>query len=216
MKRILGLAAAAAVSAALTGVSNGDMVRVVGGETSVALDFDLLSTAAGLNLSSVSPGVITPGNIADSVAFNITSPTSGNLPTTFNYDSDDFFNTFNGTIEHRGAIFFNDDSIAVGNFTIGFRETGFYVGSNFGAELVLFDVANIDPFASAETVTVAGDLLVSNEFALFLLDAGLATSDLTGADVGDAFVQGYTQSVPAPGVLAALGMAGCAIRRRRR
>lgn len=216
MKNVLGLMVAAAVSSSLAGTVNAELVRVVGGETSVALDLEKLSSAAGLNLSSASAGVITPGNIADSVAFAITSPTSAALPTTFSYDSDDFFGTFSGTIEHRGAIYFNSDSIAVGNFTVGYRDTGFYVGSNFGAELVLFDVEVLEPFASAEKITVLGNLLVSNEFATFLLDAGLATQDLTGEDVGDAFVQGFNQPIPSPAGLALLGIGGIAVRRRRR
>ena len=61
-----------------------------------------------------------------------------------------------------------------------------------------------------------GDLLITQNFATILLDLGLTDTDLTGADVGDAFVQGFNQSIPGPGpiVLATIAVVGA--RRRRR
>ena len=215
MTSYLGLTAAAAVAFGATGVATADLVTTVGGETSVYLDFELLSAAAGLNLSGVSAGVIIPGELDDSVAFSITSPNSADLPTTFGYDSDDFFGTFGGTIEHRGAVYFNDDTIEVGNFTIGYRESGFYVGDNLGLGIILFDVGLTGADPGVDQFLADGDLLVSNEFATLLLDAGLAGSDLTGADVGDARIRGLNQVVPTPGALALIGLGGLAIRRRR-
>lgn len=210
----IGLTAATAAVLGV-GTAHAEVVQVVGGQTSVYLDFALLSSAAGLDYSGVSPGVIVPGSLEDSVAFGITPPSSADLPTTFSYDTNDFFGTFGGTIEHRGAVYFNDNSIAVGNFTVGYRESGFYVGDNIDLGIVLFDVDVTEAAPSALEFMAFGDLLVSNEFATLLLDLGLATSDLTGADVGDAYIEGLNQSVPVPGGLAVLGLGSLIARRRR-
>jgi len=197
---------------------------VVGGQTSVLLDTALLESAAGLTLSGISDDVIAPGNLGDdSVAFGINSrsATAPLLPTTFSYDSDDFLTTFSGTIEHLGSVFFNADAVEVGNFTIGFdagrtpTNSGFFVESTVGVAAILFDVAPtlLDP--TATSLTIAGDLLVSAEFAGFL-----GNSDLTGADVGDFRVEANAQAdagVPLPTTLAlfALGLIGFGYQQRR-
>ena len=207
---------AVAIAASATGAASAGLVYTVGGQTNVLLDLDLLSSAANLDLTGVSDGVIVPGNLGpDSVAFAITGPDAADHATTFNYDSDDFFGTFNGTIDHRGTVTFND-SIAVGNFEIAYVDDTFVVIDTFGGLGRLFDVAITGATPGLHTLEVTGDLLVSASFAQALLDLGLATSDLTGADVGDAFIQGYNSSVPAPGALALLGLAGLGSRRRRR
>ena len=117
-------------------------------------------------------------------------------------------------------MFFNTDTVEVGNFTIGFdagrtpTNSGFFVESTVGVAAILFDVAPtlLDP--TATDLTIAADLLVSPEFAGFL---GL---DLTGADVGDALVEGIAQAdaqVPVPTTLAlfALGLIGMGYQQRR-
>lgn len=199
--------------------ASADFVDVVGGQTNVLLDFDLIAAATGLELAGVSEGVIVPGNLgAGSVAFGITSPDSASLPTTFSYDTSDFFGTFSGTIEHRGAVFFGGAAdVAVGNFTIAYDATaGFQVIDNLDLGVSLFDVdiATADPLF--DTFDVTGDLLISMDFADLLIDLGLTGDDLTGVDVGDAWVQGLNQAVPAPGAMAAFLVAGIASRRRRR
>ncbi len=202
-------------------------VDVIGGQTSVLLDTALLESAAGLTLSGVSPDVAVPGNLGpDSVAFGINSrsATAPLLPTTFSYDSDDFLGTFSGTIEHLGSVLFNTDTVEVGNFTIGFdaarasgTASGFFVESTVGIPAILFDVAPPTALsATATDLTIAADLLVSPEFAGFLGDTGL-----TGADVGDALVEGVSQAaaqVPVPATLAlfTLGLAGIGYRHCRR
>lgn len=194
---------------------------VTGGQTSVLLDTATLSAAASLDLSGVSSDVIAPGALGDgSVAFGINARDAMSLPTTFSYDSSDFLGTFGGTIEHSGSVFFNDGTVEVGDFTIGFDaarvggdRSGFFVASNAGIAAILFDVgapSQLD--ATGSSLTIAADLLVSAEFAGFLTQNGLASSDLTGADVGDALVQ----AVPSPGGAAMLGLAGLAATRRRR
>lgn len=194
---------------------------VTGGQTSVLLDTATLSAAASLNLSGVSSDVIAPGNLGDgSVAFGINARDAGSLPTTFSYDSSDFLGTFGGSIEHTGSVFFNDNGVEVGNFTIGFdagrvgdNRSGFFVESTTGIAAILFDVAAPSQLVATDSsLLIEADLLVSSEFAGFLFDNGLAASDLTGADVGDALVQ----AVPTPGGVAMLGLAGLAAARRRR
>ena len=206
--------AAALAAAAVAGATAcGDLVNAIGGQTNVALDFSLLSAAAGLDYSSVSAGTIGPDS-SGVVGFVITPPISSE-GSTFNYDSDDFFGTFGGVIEHRGAVYFNNDSIAVGNFGIGF-DAGWYVQSNFGLEGRLFDVDITSAVPTSTIFSASGNLLVSSFFAQVLLDAGLATSDLTGANVGSADITAYMSDViPAPGAIALLGMGGILVRRRR-
>lgn len=192
------------------GISAADVVEVTGGATSVVLDTALLSSAASLDLSGVSADVIVPGSLPDSVAFpiNARDASSPLLPTTFAYDPDDFLGTFSGTIEHVGSVFFNTDTIEVGNFTIGFdaarvgtlggNASGFYVESTVGIPAILFDVSNpssLEPTATG--LAIGADLLVSPEFGAFLFDNGLSTSDLQGADVGDALVEAVTNCTTA-------------------
>ena len=211
----ISLTAAVAAAAGAVSTAHADLVGVVGGETSVYLDFELLSSAASLDFSGVSPGVIVPGAEEGTVGFAITSPNAADLPTTFSYDTEDFFGTFSGTVEHRGAVYFNDNSIAVGNFTVGYRESGFYVGDNIDLDIALFDLEVTSAAPNELDLQVNGNLLVSSEFANLLLDLGLATSDLTGADVGDAYLSGLNQAVPGPAAIALLGLGGLFARRRR-
>ena len=199
-------------------------VNVVGGQTNVLLDTATLASAASLNLSGVSAGVIVPGTLPGSVAFPINSRSASSLPTTFSYDPSNFLGTFSGTIEHTGSVFFNTGTVEVGNFTIGFdaaragtlsgRASGFFVRSTTGIAATLFDVAapsSLSPTSSS--LTIGADLLVSPEFGSFLFSNGLSASNLAGADVGDALVQAV---VPAPGAAGALAAAGLLLARRRR
>ncbi|MEO0586507.1 MAG: PEP-CTERM sorting domain-containing protein [Planctomycetota bacterium] len=214
--------ASGAIAALATGWSVAQTVNINGGQTSVLLDTDTLAAAASLVLSGTSPDVIAPGSLgAGSVAFTINSPDAATLPTTFSYDPSDFLGTFAGTIEHEGSVFFNNNAVEVGDFTIGFdagrasgSNSGFFVESTTGIAAILFDIeAPTTLSATASDLTIGADLLVSPEFATFLLDNSLASTDLTGADVGDALVEGV---VPEPATLA-LGLAalaGLSMRRR--
>ena len=214
------IASVVAASAFVASAASADVVDVIGGQTNVLLDFDTLAAAANLEFSSVSDDVIAPGDLGEgSVAFGINSRDANMLPTTFSYDTDDFLGSFSGSIEHMGSVFFNDDAVEVGNFTIGFDaaravgdNSGFFVASTTGIAAILFDISAPSQLDAGDTELIIGaDLFVSNEFATFLVDQGLASSDLTGADVGDALVAAV---VPAPGAL--LGLAGLAFARRRR
>ena len=180
-------------------LGNAATVDVTGGRTSVVLDTEALSSAAGLTLSGTSPEVQSPGDLENSVAFPITPRDAAVRPTTFSYDPVDFLNTFSGTIEHAGTISFNENAVTVGNFTIGFEAvragtlegaaSGFYVRSNTDVDAILFDVAQPSALNASETLlALDADLLVSPEFGQFLLGTGLATVDLAGVDAGDARV----------------------------
>jgi hypothetical protein len=169
--------------------------NVSGGQTSVLLDTETLASV-GLNLSGVSSDVITPGELTGSVAFGINSRNAPTLPTTFSYTPSSLA-PFSGTIEHTGSVFFNNDSVEVGNFTIGYDAgrvgSGFYVESTTGVAAILFDVGSPSVNAGPSALIIDADLLVSPEFAGYLGNTGL-----TGADVGDARVNAV---VPAPGAL---------------
>ena len=201
-------------SAVVASGANADLVGIVGGQTNVTLDFDLLQSAAGLELSGITTGTLVTDQ-PSTVGFVITPPNAFDGPSTFGYDTDDFGGTFAGGIQHRGGVLFNDDSILVGNFLIGF-DGGWFVDSNVGLEGRLFDVEITSALPTASNFDVGGILKVSEYFAGVLFDAGLADSDLTGAAVGSASIQGYMSSaVPAPGALALLGLGAVASRRRR-
>lgn len=201
---------------ALSIAPSASAVEVTGGATSVLLDTTTLSSAAGLDLSSVSPG-IGAGVIPGSVAFPINPRDAASLPTTFEYTAGDFpGGPFSGTIEHTGSVFFNSDTVEVGNFKIDYDDTratgmnsGFFVESTIGVAAILFDVQVTGLNEASESLLdFEADLVVSPEFAGFLGDTGL-----TGADVGDARVQ----AVPEPTALVAAlaGLAAVAGRRRR-
>ncbi len=207
---------AALVVVCVTSVTNAQQRFVVGGQTNVLLDTATLSSV-GLDLSSVSSDVINPGDLGvGSVAFGINSRTD-TPATNFAYDIFDLA-PFSGTIEHQGSVFFNADSIEVGDFSIGFDATrvnadnsGFFVESTTGLEAILFDVENPTTLNAGDSVLEIGaDLLVSAEFAAVLGDAGL-----TGVDVGDTFVSGVS-AVPEPSSIAILSLVGLGFVARRR
>lgn len=215
-------ALAAAALALVTPSLSLAQVEVIGGSTSVALDTATLSSAASLNLSSVSPGI--GGGLLDgSVAFPINARDAALLPTTFAYTAGDFpSGPFSGTIEHTGSVFFNSDTVEVGDFKIGFdinrvggAKSGFFVESTTGVAAILFDTEVVAlQSADDKLLDLTVNLLVSPEFAGFLQTNNLATSDLTGADVGDARV---FAAVPEPASLVAVAVAlgvGLPLRRR--
>ena len=214
MKRIFYLAVTILIAAG--NIASAQNADVVGGQTSVLLDTDLLSAAAGLDLSGVSSDV-GAGSLGDgSVAFDINPRDAASLPTTFSYTVGDL-SPFSGAIEHTGSVFFNNDTVEVGNFTIGFdanrvagANSGFFVESTTGVSAILFDVADVSKVApTATALTVGGSLAVSPEFASFLGDTGL-----TGATVGLARVEGIS-AIPEPSTALAISLLGlCAVVRR--
>jgi hypothetical protein len=179
---------------------------VTGGNTSVLLDTSTLASV-GLTISSVSSNVIVPGSLGpDSVAFGINSRTDF-LPTTFVYTAGGLA-PFMGTIEHSGSVFFNADSIEVGNFTIGFDgnraggiNSGFFVESTVGLSAILFDIENPGTLvANPDTLTIGANLRVSPEFA-----SVLGNSSLTGALLGEALVSASAIPEPSSVLILALG-----------
>lgn len=210
----LALTSAAIAAGAIANSANAQSFEVIGGQTNVLLDAQLLSAAAGLNLFGVTGPTIAPGDLGpDSVAFPI-NPRNGSLPTTFSYTEG--LASFSGAIEHAGGVQFNSGAVSVGDFTIGFDaarvggpRSGFFVESTSGIGAILFDV-EVPTFVQADAsgLIIEADLLVSSEFAAFLGD-----NALTGADVGDARVAAV---VPAPASAGVLGLAGLAAARRRR
>lgn len=205
--------------------ANAGSVQVAGGQTSVLLDTSALSAAASLNLSGVSEQVIAPGSLGDgSVAFGINGRGDAN-PTTFAYDPSNFLGSFGGTIEHTGSVFFNDNAVEVGDFRIGFdadragglggNASGFFVESLAGINAILFDIAAPSALvATAEELQIDADLLVSSEFAGFLQANSLASSDLSGVDVGDARVEATAVPTPTAAAAGLLLVTALAARRR--
>ena len=116
MRTVLGASSAIAVACTVS-FASADLVGVQGGQTNVLLDFELIEAATGLALGGVSDGVIVPGNLGEgSVAFAITGPDAAVMPTTFAYDTADFFKSFSGTIEHRGSVSFTGSAAGSVNY----------------------------------------------------------------------------------------------------
>ncbi|MDJ0589652.1 MAG: hypothetical protein QNJ72_06595 [Pleurocapsa sp. MO_226.B13] len=177
-----------------------DRLVVQDGTTSVALDTDLLATAAGLTLIE-SDRTVEPISEEFAVGFDITEDSD------FLFNNQDGFTPLEGEIEHTGTVTFDSviGEITVGDFTIGFdaaRQTdelsGFFVQNTVdGAvdDLILFDIGNPESLAAdSDSLDIPqADLLVASEFAHVLSSTGLATDDLTGADVGDAAINAIAE-----------------------
>lgn len=208
----------AVMVAGVAGSAMAEQVVMVGGQTNVALDMEAIASATGLTLNGTSPEVV-PGNLPDSVAFTVTSPLAATLPTTFEYDSARFEESASGSIEHRGSLILGGSAVLeIGDFTIVKDPTaGFRIVDNVDmVGLVLFDIFLNNTDFEPSTLDLWGDLRISADFATRLIDLGLTTDDLTGTDVGDAWVQGFVQPVPAPAVGSVVALAGLGVQRRRR
>ena len=212
---------AIAATVGLAGQAQANDFTVDSGVTSVFLDVDTLSSV-GLDLTGTVGDVEAPVSDDFLVGFSITPETD------FTFSDEGGFSLLGGSIEHTGGVVFNggtDGELAVGNFSIGFDEaradeatgaTGFFVQDLLTTGAVLFDVAEVAPGFDGASLTIDGDLLVSEE-----LSAVLANPDLVGAAVGSAQVNATTSeataSVPEPASIAGLllvGIAGVAVRRK--
>jgi hypothetical protein len=173
-----------AITVAPSTVVNDGRSTLVGGTTSVFLNLPLLSSAAGLNLTSANSDG-RPASSAYQVGFPI-------LPSTdFRYAVP--FSPAGGTIRHSGTVTFNN-SVTVGDFDIGFDasratngRSGFFVASTTGVKATLFDLGSPSSLSASRGLLRIGrtPLLVSPEFANFL-----GNPKLTGAEVGAAAVNG--------------------------
>ena len=194
----------AAINATTIDITDLNPIGIQDGTTSVTLDADLLSESAGLTLIAANGSAEPIPDDFFSVGFDITEESD------FLFTVNDGLTTpIAGEIEHTGTVTFSsaEDNIIVGDFTIGFdaaRQTenasGFFVENTIEGVVpngaILFDISNSESLEVSDTGLNVGsaDLLVSNEFATILLDTGLAATDLTGADVGDAAIAGVLDS----------------------
>jgi hypothetical protein len=169
------------------------------GVTSVALDTNTLSSAAGLTLASTE-NTVPPVSDEFAVGFPISEESN------FTFSSADGVIPILGAIEHGGTVTFDSEigPVTVGNFEIGFDESrvtdnasGFFVRDTAGPGAVLFDVGTPGTFAvEGENLTLSdADLLVSSEFSDFLQNQGLASTNLSGADVGDVETNAIVKAV---------------------
>lgn len=175
-------------------------VTITSGSTSVNLDFETLASAASLVFASVS-NTATPAD-GFPAGFRITTGSP------FQYTLNPF-SPVGGSISHTGGVVFTisgtEDTVEVGNFNIGFDparavggNSGFFVQDTISDLGILFDVAAPDSLSATPNAFMAeADLNVSSEFAGFLSGAELAASDLTGATVGSALIDGLAA---APGL----------------
>jgi hypothetical protein len=192
---ILGFTSVALVSTvAMTESATAATFNLTSGVTSVFLDLPTLSSV-GLNLTG-SSGVVDPVSSAFLVGFPI-------LPSTtfaFDFSNAGAITPLGGTIEHSGSVTFNN-TLTVGNFSIGFdpgrssaTKSGFFVKDTIATGAPLFDVGTINNLTfnpSTSAFNLASNLLVSPELA-----GVLGNTDLTGAEIGAASINGT--AVPEP------------------
>jgi hypothetical protein len=175
--------------------------QIDSGVTSVALDPNVLASAAGLTLVNIN-NTVPPVSDEFAVGFQI-SPNSN-----FTFSDRNDLTPVAGTIEHTGTVSFDSDlgTVTVGNFSIGFDESrvsentsGFFVRDTASVGAILFDVSNPEVVEiDGEELTLAdADLLVSSEFSTFLNAQGLTNTNLTGADVGDVETNAILKAVNA-------------------
>lgn len=163
---------------------------------------ELIASAAGLTFTGAE-NTVEPISDDFAVGFDI-SETSDLL-----FNKDCCLTPIGGELDHTGTISFSSElgNITVGDFTIGFdasRQTdgrsGFFVQNTVERVLpdgaILFDLGNPEFVDVGETEVSLGtsDLLVAGEFAHTLVATELAEADLTGADVGDAVINGVLNS----------------------
>ncbi len=174
--------------------------EVNSGVTSVALDTELLKSAAGLTLDSTK-NTVAPASDKYAVGFAIEHDSS------FIYSDQNGFTPVSGTIEHSGTVTFKTDGIGlvtVGDFSVGYddsrksdKASGFYVKDIAGTGAILFDVGNPASLDATPTTFNVGkaDLLVSPEFDVFLNQQGLAKQSIKGADVGDVQIDAMSMAI---------------------
>jgi hypothetical protein len=174
--------------------------KVNSGVTSVALDTELLKSAAGLTLDRTN-NTVAPASDKYAVGFGIKHDSD------LTYNNKNGFTPVGGTIEHSGTVTFKTDSlgpVTVGDFSVGYdgdrksdKASGFYVKDIAGTGAILFDVSNPDSLtANPRNLNVGrADLLVSPEFDTFLNQKGLAKSSIKGADVGDVQIDAMSRPV---------------------
>lgn len=213
---LAGLAAAALAS--LPTQAQATTFEVDSGVTSVFLDLPLLESGAGLFLTGTE-NTVDPAEDPFQVGFNI-------LPETdFSFSDEGGFTFLGGTIEHEGTITFND-SVTVGDFSIGFNAdriddttaaSGFFVQDTATLGAVLFDLTNVVPELAGDAATLNGDLLVSPEFADFLGDASLTGVEVGAAQTNATVAEATAQDVPEPmSLLGLLAVGGALVAYRRR
>ncbi len=191
-------AVAAALLGSLSSASAQTNYLAVSGTTSVRLDTATLASAASLNLSGASSEG-TPFDGTFQVGFPFVAGTN------FVFSVETGFAPVGGGISHAGTVTFNQGTaqqVVLGDFRIGFdpgrigdSRSGFFVQNTVAplGEVILFDIANdlAPAFSPAGQFGVTNArLLVSSELGGFLLSSGFSTSNLTGAQVGEARIDG--------------------------
>ena len=173
-------------------------VPVRSGFTNVLLDPDALALA-GLSITGIGGDTEASSALPGGVKFPIAANS------TFLYTAGTVL-PVSGSIEHSGTVLLNSGppanlgDLEIGDFSIRYDvsradivpgATGFFVSETFLGLGPAFDLADLDiTEASTSAFVVAADLLLSPELA-----DTLQVSNLAGADVGDALVEG---AIPEP------------------
>jgi hypothetical protein len=174
------------------------LLEVESGVTSIFLDTEALSSLTGYDLAGTN-GTVVPATDEFQVGFSILEESD------FTFTTADGFTPTGGSIKQEGTITFNTayGPTTVGDFSIAFdpsrvseERSGFFVQSGFfttdtiNPGQILFDISTPDILNITDSTLNLdeADLLISTEFSSFLQTQGLASTDLTGVDVGDAQV----------------------------
>lgn len=186
-------------------------VTVVDGTLTWDLDLQALQDQASNTLGGVSP--LVEADFTNGIfRFPIMGPDNAPFAvSTLSYDPANALNTFEGEIATVGTLFFEDENMVLGSWVantpnangdFGFYNAGFPDFVVFDARTDLSTVV-----ASAEELSIEGDLLASAAFANSLLELGLATADITGVKLGTFQVEATVVPLPAGVVLLATAVA---------
>lgn len=201
------------------------LAQVKGGTTNFSFDAAALE-AAGLKISSIRSPIrpILPATTGPTV---MPPPNVGVFPIL--RTSDFVYKTpsqepVSGVIKHAGSVGFNEETLIMGNFAIGYDASripvitviggpsGYYVFSrtSTGDKQIFFDISSTsDPAlstASSVRFLVKGNLLVAPELA-----EKLEKPEAAGDDVGDARINALSAPVMRPAVVVTGMLAGSGV-----
>jgi hypothetical protein len=202
----------AAVVGVTPAAATAEQAQVVGGKTSVSIDWDGLP-AGGWHAFDAD-GMV-EGSLSDPTGarFGAGFPVTGGSTATF--DTADPLATFVGAIVSSGYLFYfkgydgvnGQGTFELGEFslefdaarigTLGGLASGFFLrNGRVDGPTVAFDIGNPNVAATTTSFTFSGDLLGSPEFAQFLQPH--ATPDFVGWTAGQILVEATAQATGGP------------------
>lgn len=196
-----------------------DRIAILLGLTTATFASTQLSTQAATMSYQVQSGTtsfsleksLSPLGLPNKIDFKIIPPSNNPqvVGTNFTFSYDDqtkAVTPLSGTIEYTGSVAANLDTtklallspFEIGDFSLGYSDTGYFLKDNVSTGLNLFDVKlnNAPTFDGTNLLIEGADVLVSQEFDTLLDNAAGYDLSLTGYKVAQANVS--ATAVPEP------------------